>query len=144
MCSFFTCMSIFSPPFRKLEQEIRRPTRDTVTTDDYYIISQILKKNLHFYGKYLNVVNRQRYLPVPSHTHWEELQKPRSCPAGRQWRRRSICDLLCSSQSVVGGDDRRVATKLGQSPRSPGSRTKRMVSRAEKLAAVRELPAHNQ
>lgn len=52
----------------------------------------------------------------------------------------------CAPLSLLsGGDDRRVATKLGQSPRSPGPRTKRMASTAEKLAAVtRELPAHNQ
>lgn len=52
----------------------------------------------------------------------------------------------CAPRSLLsGGDDRRVATKLGQSPRSPGRRTKRMASTAEKLTAVtRELPAHNQ
>lgn len=52
----------------------------------------------------------------------------------------------CAPRSLLsGGDDRRVATKLGQSPRSPGPRTKRMASTAEKLTVVtRELPAHNQ
>lgn len=49
MCWFFTCMSIFFPPFRRLEHEIRRPTQDRVMSDT--ILSVKLKKKSPFIWK---------------------------------------------------------------------------------------------
>lgn len=114
-----------------------------MTSDDYYMISKMTKKYLHL-GK---ISERAQSATVSVRV------LPRK---GRSYRRRGAVLLAgggagasvpcCAPRSLLSrGDDRRVATKQGQSPRSPGSQTKGMASMAEELAAVtRELPAHNQ
>lgn len=139
----FTCMSIFSLHLGDWNTRLEDPHKTQWQLMTTTLSVKKPKKTNSIYMRNIGTWSIGNGIcPCPP-THWEGLQKPKSCPAGRWWRR-SICDLLCSSQSAVGGDDRRVATKLGQSPRSPGSRTKWMVSTAEKLVAVRKLPAHNQ